>query len=464
METKQENILEGICGKNLTWFFSKGDGILTIEGSGEMNSYDKEPAPWDGYEFKKVVISQGVLNICPSAFEDCENLTSIEIPDTVTSIGDAAFIGCKGLTTIKIPNSITSIGNSAFEDCDNLKSIEIPSSVMSIGERAFAWCGLLTAFDVAKDNPNYCSEKGVLFNKDKTTLIQYPACRYDKRYYIPNSVTSISIRAFNNCWKLKNIIIPDSVKSIGEYAFHACNALVSITSKSIVPPQLLYGDAFDEVDKSISVFVPKESVEAYKKADGWGEFRNISDIPFYGKTESISEEIACWYNKHREDRLYKPFLILDDINRVRASVNYLADELTNVMKIETVVLETTASNLLMGIENYDNRDDYRELDILLSEIIMRTIIYKQVDSTQLGILLITNLESCENDFGKELTQRDYNVIYSLARANESNHLRKVLGNWIVIFTGKPFDKCNTTERECLETINSDLGYHVHRIG
>ena len=87
-----------------------------------------------------------------------------------------------------------------------------------------------------------------------------------------------------------------------------------------------------------------------------------------------------------------------------------------------------------------------------------------MDSTQRGILLITNLESCENDFGKELTQRDYNVIYSLARANESNHLRKVLGNWIVIFTGKPFDKCNTTERECLETINSDLGYHVHRIG
>ena len=278
METKQENIVEGICGKNLTWFFSKGDGILTIEGSGEMNSYDKEPAPWDGYEIKKAVLPHGLLNISPSAFEDCDNLTSINIPDTVTSIGDNAFIGCKSLTAIKIPNSITSIGNSAFDECDNLKSIELPNSVISIGERAFAWCGLLTALNVAKGNPNYCSENGVLFNKDKTTLIQYPACKDDKTYSIPDSVTSISIKAFNNCWKLKEIIIPDRVESIGEYAFYNCNALVSITSKSIVPPKLLYDDAFDEVDKSIPIFVPKESAEAYKTAGGWREFTNIQPI------------------------------------------------------------------------------------------------------------------------------------------------------------------------------------------
>ncbi|MBP5477527.1 MAG: leucine-rich repeat domain-containing protein [Paludibacteraceae bacterium] len=300
METNQENLISGTCGKNLTWFFNKEDGILTIKGSGEMYSYEKEPIPWDGYEIKKVVISQGVLNICPSAFEDCRKLESIEIPDTVTSIGDSAFadclsltsikipnsvtnigawafLGCHGLTSIKIPNSIISIGHNAFY-CESLTSIEIPNSVKSIGYRAFAECGFLTAIDVAKDNPNYCSENGVLFNKDKTTLIQYPACRYDERYYIPNSVTSINDGAFLNCWKLKNIIIPDRVESIGEYAFYDCNALVSITSKSIVPPKLLYDDAFDEVDKSIPIFVPKESAEAYKTAGGWREFTNIQPI------------------------------------------------------------------------------------------------------------------------------------------------------------------------------------------
>lgn len=114
MKTQQEDLIEGICGKNLTWFFSKGDGILIIEGSGEMNSYDKEPAPWDGYEIKKVVLPQGLLNISPFAFDECSKLESIVIPNTITSIGDYAFSDCLGLTSIIIPNSITSIGHSAF--------------------------------------------------------------------------------------------------------------------------------------------------------------------------------------------------------------------------------------------------------------------------------------------------------------------------------------------------------------
>lgn len=278
METKQDNIVEGICGKSLTWFFNNEDGILTIKGSGEMDSYDKEPAPWDGYVIKKIVLPQGLLNISPCAFDECGKLESINIPNTITCIGDYAFSDCLGLTSIKFPDSITSIGYSAFNGCDNLTSIEIPNSVKSIGERAFAYCGMLTSFDVAKDNPNYCSENGVLFSKDKKTLIQYPACKSDVKYSIPNSITNIEEKAFFNCRKLENVIIPNSVTNIGDYAFMDCNALISITSLATVPPSLLGTDVFEGVDKLILVFVPQESVEAYKTAEGWREFTNIQPM------------------------------------------------------------------------------------------------------------------------------------------------------------------------------------------
>ena len=124
---------------------------------------------------------------------------------TVTSIGDDAFYGCTGLTSVTIPNSVTSIGSSAFSGCSGLTSI-----------------------DVASDNSNYCSVDGVLFNKDKTTLIQYPGGKQGA-YTIPNSVTSIGYAAFSGCSGLTSVTIPNSVTSIGAGAFNGCTGLTSVT-------------------------------------------------------------------------------------------------------------------------------------------------------------------------------------------------------------------------------------------
>ena len=173
-------------------------------------------------------IPDSVTSIGDSAFYGCESLTSVTIPDSVTSIGSCAFYGCASLTSVTIPDSVTSIGGSAFYNCKSLTSVTIPDSVTSIGNCAFASCTSLTGIWVAEGNSHYANDaSGVLFNKDKTTLVQCPGAF--AAYTIPNSVTSIGEYAFSHCTSLTSVTIPNSVTSIGEHAFSYCTSLTSVT-------------------------------------------------------------------------------------------------------------------------------------------------------------------------------------------------------------------------------------------
>ena len=174
-----------------------------------------------------VTIPNSVTSIGDDAFYNCKSLTSVTIPNSVTSIGEYAFNYCSSLTSVTIPNSVTSIGDYAFWYCSSLTSVTIGNSVTSIGDYAFNYCSSLTSINVADDNPNYCSMDGVLFNKDKTTLIQYPGGKQGA-YIIPNSVTSVGDWAFSYCKSLTSVTIPKSVTSIGLTAFACDDALVAI--------------------------------------------------------------------------------------------------------------------------------------------------------------------------------------------------------------------------------------------
>ena len=162
-----------------------------------------------------VVIPDSITSIGNWAFFFCDSLTSIDIPDSVTDIGDHAFDGCASLTSVVIPDSITSIGNWAFFFCDSLTSIVIPDSVTDIGDNAFDCCTSLTSVVIP----------------DSVTSIgnhAFSSCKSLISIVISNSITSIGEFTFSGCSSLTSIIIPDGVTSIGSWAFSDCESLTCI--------------------------------------------------------------------------------------------------------------------------------------------------------------------------------------------------------------------------------------------
>ena len=180
-------------------------------------------------DLTRYVIPDSVRTIGSYAFENCTSLKSISVPGSVSSIGFYAFGGCTALKSVAIGEGVTSIGVSAFKNCSALESIFVPASVSSIGTAAFGCCKSLKNISVNKDNNSYSSADGNLFNKDKSTLLQYAIAKPNDKYVIPNDVTSIGASAFEGCENLASVVIPDSVTSIGASAFESCENLASVT-------------------------------------------------------------------------------------------------------------------------------------------------------------------------------------------------------------------------------------------
>ena len=258
------------------------------------------------------VIPNTVTSIGESAFYGCSGLTSINIPNSVTWIRDGAFAGCSGLTAITveknnpiydsrnncnaiiatesnnlivgckntvIPNSVTWIGDWAFSDCSGLNSINIPNSVTWIGDMAFSGCSGLNSIN------------------------------------IPNSVTNIGDWAFAGCSSLNSVTIGNSVTSIGIYCFNACS-ISSVTCEAIVPPECDH--SILHLDEAV-LYVPLNSIEAYKKAYEWSTFTNIQAIsniytltdgtPYTNNTKLTNRDISYTrtFNNTSWQALYIPF-------------------------------------------------------------------------------------------------------------------------------------------------------------
>ena len=205
-----------------------------------------------------------VTTIGKFAFSYCSSLTSVTIPDSVTTIGGCAFSGCSSLTSVTIPDSVTTIGDSAFKNCSSLTSVTIPDRVTTIGEWAFCKCSSLTSVTIG-DSVTTIGE-GAFFG-----------CRSLTSVTIPDSVTTIGGGAFAHCSSLTSVTIGDSVTTIGEFAFFGCSSLTSVYCKATTPPTIILSDdgswgAFDCNASGRKIYVPRESVEAYKSASGWSDY------------------------------------------------------------------------------------------------------------------------------------------------------------------------------------------------
>ena len=261
-------VASGTCGDNLTWKLDD-EGTLTISGKGAMTEWvHSHSAPWETYSntINKVVIQPGVTCIGKNAFSSgCKNLTSITIPEGVTSIGRYAFQWCSSLKSITIPKSVTSIGWSAFQGCSSLKSITIPEGVTSIGEHAFGGCSSLRSITIPEGVTSI--EDGVFYECSSLMSITIPEgvtiigdeafqwCSSLTSITIPKGVTSIGWKAFQGCSSLKSITIPEGVTSIEYGAFDTCRGLTSVTIPESVTS--IGKHAFDGCENLKSITIPK---------------------------------------------------------------------------------------------------------------------------------------------------------------------------------------------------------------
>ena len=278
-----------------------------------------------------VTIGNGVTTIGNSAFSGCDGLTLVTIPDSVTTIGDDAFSGCDGLTSVAIGNGVTTIGDCAFSECDGLYSVTIPESVTTIGYYAFYRCYDLTSIVVDADNANYCSENGVLFSKDKTSLICFPAGK-SGAYVIPDTVTTIGDYAFYECDGLTSITIPDSVTFIGDLAFCECSGLTSVTIGNSVTT---IGDLdFAWCESLTSVTIGNGVTTIGDSAFAWCE--SLTSIVVDEDNENYCSENGVLFSKDKISLICYPaeksgdYVISDTVTTIGDYAFYGCDNLTSI--------------------------------------------------------------------------------------------------------------------------------------
>ncbi|MBQ9666839.1 MAG: leucine-rich repeat protein [Bacteroidaceae bacterium] len=261
-----------------------------------------------------------VIAIGDYAFYDCDGLTSVTIPESVTSIGNSAFEYCSGLTSVTIPNSVTTIGKYAFCFCENLVAVYLPDNIATIDEFAFGYCTSLSTINIP--NPLTSLRAGLFRNCKSLTSIYIPAnikfipwdafdgCEnlsditvdinnkfFDsrdgcnaivtsvpntliiggKKTMIPESVSEIGGGCFFKR-NISSITIPSNIQRIGANAFERCDSLEKIIVKHVSPIEISPWIFSKETYQKATLYVPTKRASYYKNAAGWGEFVNIEEI------------------------------------------------------------------------------------------------------------------------------------------------------------------------------------------
>ena len=278
--------------------------------------------PWYDYSesITNVNLPRELENIGQSAFYGCVNLSSITIPEGVTSIGYEAFYMCRSMSAITLGNNLKTISDKAFYSCYGLTSLTIPENVTYIGSNAFAFCSKLASVEIPNSVTriesnafNSCSSlTSVILPNNITYIPQYTFynCFNLTSIEIPNGVTRIEKNAFCGCKSLNKIVIPSTVRIIDSEALFGCGDLKTIENMAITPQPInntVFSGNTDlpEVDKSAcTLYVPIESIEAYKAAEGWKDFTSILPIlgteptcPFTGtcgaEGDNLTWELSC---------------------------------------------------------------------------------------------------------------------------------------------------------------------------
>ncbi len=301
---------------------------------------------------KNVILPDALTDVAERCFENCKNLQHVEIGLHTKKILAGAFLDCIALEAIIIPDEVESIELSAFSGCKALNQVHLGAALRKIWNFAFWDCASLAQITVNAENPNFDAVDHVLFNKQHSELLLYPAARSGANYQVPQSVTAIGreafcanrelnevtlqeglksigigafagctalstvnfpaslelladeafrgtalqsvelggeletigAHAFDSCFVMKRVVLNASINEIEEFAFAGCEALQEVVAKSVVPADA--ANAFSNEDGTSSINfdnctlrVPASVIEAYRAADGWKLFKNISGLP-----------------------------------------------------------------------------------------------------------------------------------------------------------------------------------------
>ncbi|MBO7193806.1 MAG: leucine-rich repeat protein [Bacteroidaceae bacterium] len=211
-------------------------GHATIDGK-QYRTTQVASEAFKGTPIKSVFLPEGIETISNHSFADCDSVVTIYIPSTVKNI-NGAFCGMKNLRSVRIPREMTTIGNAAFVLCTSLNNVDIPEGVERIGLDAFAKCSSL------------------------------------ENIILPQSLKAIERGVFWECTALREITIPAGVSEIGDYAFYNCTALRDVYNHAVEPQKITM--IFNT--PQVTVHVPAESLEAYKKDFNWREYNLVGDL------------------------------------------------------------------------------------------------------------------------------------------------------------------------------------------
>lgn len=286
------------------------------------------------------IVSDGVTMISDKAFEDCDNLTSIELPDGVTHIGKWAFQCCYNLSNIVIPNSVVEIGEGAFYECESLSFIEVPNTLTKIEDRTF-WC-----------------------------------CTNLNRIEIPFGVTAIGDEAFRGCESLINIELPNTIVSIGDYAFYNCHSLETIEFPNSVqylgydvftyccnlqrldiPNRVLKIGLCSYEDCGIMQFNVDSNNNAYTDVDGIIYTKDLSKLVAYptGRTDTMFVVPDSVTTLTDYSFSYSKLERVDILDNVKTLGNYLFSKCSGLKEIHLAISDPNSFEI--GDRTFD-KDDF----------------------------------------------------------------------------------------------------------
>ena len=272
---------------------------------------------WNNQEITTLEIPTSVTSIGNHAFYGGSGLTSVEFPSNLSSIGDWAFASCSGLKSVDLPSSITKMGEFVFNNCENLSSVKLPSEITAISKRAFGWCISLKNIELPA---------GITSIGDEAFI----NCRSLQNINLPSGITTIGSGAFWNCTNLTNVILPSALTSIGDLAFVVCSNLANVTLSSNITSigssafsdckslknltiskdvtsikDIRFNNDYEDLElesvyvawenpieagsffnrikiSNCTLYVPQGTKEAYANADVWKDFGNIIEYDATG--------------------------------------------------------------------------------------------------------------------------------------------------------------------------------------